>query len=148
MTTLYLDTEFNGHGGSLISMALASTDGEHFYGVWNLPHDIHPWVKQHVIPLLYSVEDPRLIHEGFAASRAALHAFLSRHQGATIVADWPADFGFLMSELVGSSFEQALNYQCTMKLIQTPPGEPKPLVPHNALSDAIALMEFCERRTA
>jgi hypothetical protein len=29
-----------------------------------------------------------------------------------------------------------------MQLIVTPPGEPKPKIPHNALSDAVALMQW------
>lgn len=39
---LYLDTEFNGHGGELISLALAAEDGRHWYGAalmhWHAGH--------------------------------------------------------------------------------------------------------------
>lgn len=30
---IYLDTEFNGHGGELISIALVDENGQDFYGV-------------------------------------------------------------------------------------------------------------------
>lgn len=36
---LYIDTEFNGFGGDLISLALATeaANGKHFYGILELP---------------------------------------------------------------------------------------------------------------
>lgn len=32
---LYLDTEFDGHGGPLISLAIAGDDGKTWYGIFN-----------------------------------------------------------------------------------------------------------------
>ena len=51
---LYLDTEFNGFKGELISLALFNVDGNHFYEVLELPADycVHPWVKANVVPVL------------------------------------------------------------------------------------------------
>lgn len=145
---LYLDTEFNGHGGKVISLAIASPTGENFYGLWNLVTlpELHPWVKEHVLPVL-----SRTSRDGPPASfptdpQRALQAYLLHHPGAHIYADWPADFSHFLECLTGPTFEQALNYQCTMHLIQTPPGEPVPEVPHNALSDAIALMKWHQSR--
>ena len=146
---LYLDTEFNGHGGELISLALASPDGRHFYGVRRIPENVHPWVAEHVVPLLekspflsgHSVLRPDK-YANPASFQCAVHCYLEAHPNADIYADWPHDFAHLMNCLAGPSFDQALNYQCTMHLIETPPGEPKPEVPHNALSDAVALMRW------
>jgi hypothetical protein len=146
---LYLDTEFNGHGGELISLALAAPNGENFYGVYNFPNRADPWVAEHVLPKLFSFKpfgegnDPGVTQP--VHFREKLHRFLKFYANAHIFADWPHDFAHFMNCLAGPSYDQALDYQCTMHLIKTPPGEPKPEVPHNALSDAIALMKWHQR---
>lgn len=145
---LYLDTEFNGHGGELISLALATPEeGLYFYGVksWITPKSIHPWVAEHVMPKITAFEfGPGLKPEMAQPHdfKRQLHRFLGAFPDAHIYADWPHDFAHLMNCLAGETYEQALDYQCTMHLIKTPPGEPVPEVPHNALSDAIALMRW------
>lgn len=143
MADLYLDTEFNGHGGQLISLALAEPDGTHWYEVLYLPPPslVHPWVKEHVVPFLYSVPPMSAGPVDSQYFRASLHSYLLKRPNATIYADWPEDFMHLLGLLCGPNGE-SLNWQCTMKLITTPPGVPNPVVPHNALSDAIALMEW------
>ena len=139
---LYLDCEFNGHGGELISLALADERGaasDHWYGVWPLPENVHPWVAENVIPKLGMVPcQPGLC-------RLALREYIKHRSGdgrLTIWADWPDDFAHLMRVMSGPSYDESWMVDCTMKLITTPPGEPKPETPHNALSDAIALMRW------
>jgi hypothetical protein len=56
--------------------------------------------------------------------------------------DWPADFEHLMRLMCGCHYGDSFMIPCTMQLIVTPVGEPKPTVPHNALSDAIALRDW------
>ena len=52
----FLDTEFNGFGGELISIALVPEYGDQeFYAVLPLPAYLHPWVERHVIPYLGNV---------------------------------------------------------------------------------------------
>ena len=53
MLRYFLDTEFKGFGGELISIALASEDSRHdpFYEAAECP-DPTPWVAQHIIPVL------------------------------------------------------------------------------------------------
>ncbi len=131
--TLYLDTEFNGHGGHLISLALVSNKSpDEFYGVLPLIDDVHPWVAQHVIPLLDREPEPP---EEF---RMRLRMFLERHSGEEIIADWPDDFKHLMSAMSGGSYERNWMVPCDMRLIVS--GDVRPERPHNALSDARALM--------
>jgi len=49
----FLDTEFNGFGGALISLALVPEIGDQdFYVSLPLPAEIHPWVEKNVIPYL------------------------------------------------------------------------------------------------
>lgn len=135
--TLYLDCEFNGHNGSLLSMALVSDkDGSYFYEVVHCGHYIDPWVQQNVIPKLYkSAIDPNRF-------RALLCIYLNEHLGEDIVADWPHDFTLLMLSMTGDSYLQSNMIPCTMRLINS--GQFTPDDPHNALSDAQALMKWCK----
>ena len=48
---LFLDCEFNGFGGELISMALVDEEGHYFYEVLDCPQPV-AWVAEHVMPLL------------------------------------------------------------------------------------------------
>lgn len=134
--TLYLDTEFNGHGGELISLALVSDrgDGSSFYGVWPLPSQVHPWVAEHVIPKLDSTSEP------VDVLRMRLQHYLEKHQGEDIVADWPDDFAHLMRAMSGDAYERSFMVECTLVLVNS--GEVRPELPHNALSDAVALMHW------
>ena len=142
---LWLDTEFDGHGGWLISLALAAEDGKHWYGILN-DVGFHPWVRENVMPKVYAMKPT--IEGIYDAVRFSLKEYLQARAGATIWADWPADFEYLMRLMVGPSYADSFVVPCTMQLIVTPDGEPKPEIPHNALSDAIALMEWHQRQSA
>ena len=131
--TLYLDCEFSRFHGKLISLALASTTGEHWYRVLLLPDDMHPWVKENVVPVLGAEPDKPVVF------RASLWEYLRTHRSETIIADWPEDFGHLMQWLCEPN-GMGLALELDMRLIRS--GELKPDVPHNALSDAIALMHW------
>jgi hypothetical protein len=130
---LYLDTEFNGFGGALISIALVSsrnTDDE-FYAVRHLPTKIVPWVAEHVVPFLVAdaMEDWQI--------RGKLVAYLRRHSDETIFADWPEDFVHLMMLLCEPGGIRT-DLELSMRLIAV--EGVAPAIPHNALSDARALM--------
>lgn len=128
---IFMDSEFNGFGGELISLALVSDDGTSWYNVLPLPERIDPWVAQHVVPILGKAP---VAPETF---RASLLAYLATRPGATIHADWPADFGYLLNCMMGDRFEAAFYVPFTFNLMTG--TDPKPDVPHNALSDATAL---------
>lgn len=131
--TLYLDCEFSNFHGNLISLALASTTGKHWYRVLPLPTDTNPWVMENVVPFLNKEPDDPMFF------RHSLWAYLRTHQDEEIIADWPEDFAHLMRQLCEpNGIAPAL--QLDMRLIQS--GELKPDIPHNALSDAIALMHW------
>ncbi len=133
--TLYLDTEFNGHGGKLISLALVSDKHpDTFYGELPLPERLHPWVAEHVVPHLRNMPEPPEVF------RMRLLHFIEKHSGEEIIADWPDDFKMLMYVMCGPTYEQSWVVPCTMRLIQS--GDLKPETPHYALSDAIALMHW------
>lgn len=137
---LYLDTEFNGFGGDLISMALV-TQWPHifFYEVLKYDHlKIDPWVAKNVIPVL---EKEPVDMDDFQWN---LRKFLASFSNIpiNIVADWPEDIAHFCKALItGPGFR-----------IPTPPItfeikniDYKSEVPHNAAYDALAMMKECEQ---
>ncbi|HSV26195.1 MAG TPA: hypothetical protein VLJ17_24625 [Xanthobacteraceae bacterium] len=135
--TLYLDTEFNGHAGQLISLALVSSSSpDYFYGVLPIAKHryVESWVIDNVLPHLN--QDP----EPLSHFRDRLRAFLQRYAGKEIVADWPGDFAHLMGLMCGPSYDKSFIIPCTLVLVES--GDLQSDTPHNALSDARALMKW------
>lgn len=130
---MWLDCEFNGFGGSLISMGIAAADGSEWYEVLECASPT-PWVAENVIPVLNKPAVP------FTALQASLVAFLKRFESPEIVADWPEDFSHLNRALlagVGRTYKVP-NFTMAMKY-DLPPTSKISKVPHNALEDAKAL---------
>lgn len=141
----FLDTEFDGFGGALLSLALVPDDGdEEFYCVIKNDVITDPWVERNVVPYLNTVPEA-LKDEPMSRSDAAhaLAAYLAHVEEPLIVADWPEDLAqFSMLLLVGPG-----------RMVTVPPFTLKMLdlsgfstaanseVPHNALHDARALRD-------
>ncbi|WP_265530643.1 3'-5' exoribonuclease [Sphingomicrobium marinum] len=141
----FLDTEFDGFGGALLSLALVPEDGgEEFYAI--IKHDVitDPWVERNVLPYLNTV--PEALKE-LPLSRSdaahALAAYLAHDDEPLIVADWPEDLAqFSMLLLVGPG-----------RMVTIPPFTLQMIdlsgfstaanseVPHNALHDARSLRD-------
>ena len=136
---LYLDTEFDGHAGALVSLALAGDDNSQLYGIFDAFCG-DPWVAENVAPKLYALKPT--LSGGRDVLRFSLKEYLKQREGCTIWADWPADFEHLTRLMCGDHYSESFMIPCTMQMIVTPVGEPKPAIPHNALSDAIALRDW------
>lgn len=136
---LFLDTEFNGFGGDLISLALVAEDGREWYGVLPLPPGIMPWVKANVLPHLILDGDEASLFTSLGEFQSSLACFLIQFDGAEVIADWPSDFEHLchMMTYAGMQAGWRIPIECTMRLVRVPNVNPE--VPHNALSDARAL---------
>ena len=129
---VFLDAEFNGFGGALISLGLVCEDGREWYEVAETPPEPHPFVAQHVLPLLGKEPIGR---EPFSASLAA---FLVDVSQPVIIADWPDDIGCLCEGLGQFGSGMRFRLGCTFVLLpQQPPCASQ--TTHNALSDAHAL---------
>lgn len=140
----YLDCEFNGFGGELISLALVSSDLEYaFYEV--VPHEglvLNPWVEEHVIPVLY--RKPKDSIEGF---KHKLAMFLREHavnNHLTIVADWPEDIKYFCEALITGPGMASITPNITFEMDRTGLVDTSEYsaLPHNALEDARALALF------
>jgi hypothetical protein len=140
----FLDTEFNGFGGALISLALVPEDGEEFYATLQSEVAALPWVEQNVVPFLDHVPvglvSPRLSRRDAAI---ALSHYLAIDPEPEILADWPEDISQFCNLLMTGPGEMVPVPAITFQL--TPLGgfstAANSAVPHNALHDARALKE-------
>lgn len=140
----FLDTEFNGFGGELLSIALVPDEGEEFYVTLSCSAPLVPWVERNVVPYLNTVPIPlRQPAIDRPEAAAAIAHYLQAENDALIVADWPEDIAqFCMLLLTGPGTMvpvPPLHFQLlTLHGFSTAANS---AVPHNALHDARALRE-------
>jgi hypothetical protein len=140
----FLDTEFNGWNGALLSLALVPDDGEELYLTLDWDGPLEGWVERNVIPYLDSVPEP-LVSPRMSrvdAARTVSH-YLAGDPDPLIVADWPEDIAQLSALLVtgpGVMVEvPGLRFQFLPLSGFSTAANSK--VPHNALHDARALRD-------
>lgn len=153
----FLDTEYNGWRGELLSLALVPEDGgEEFYMTLQPATPPNSWVQQNVVPYLDMVPEllmsPRLPPEQGARE---LSAWLMSEQRAQsygadrrlpqieVVADWPEDVSQFCSLLTIGPGRSVEVPPITFQLLSLPGFSPaaNSKVPHNALHDARALRD-------
>jgi hypothetical protein len=140
----FLDTEFNGWGGALLSLALVPEDGEELYLTLDWTGALEPWVERHVVPYLDSVPDSLLSPRMSRADAArTLSHYLTGDPEPLIVADWPEDiaqFNMLLLTGPGTMVEAPpLRFHFVELSGFSTAANSK--VPHNALHDARALRD-------
>jgi hypothetical protein len=139
---LFLDTEFNGFGGELLSMALVPEDerAKEFYcEIEHTPSEMIQWVKDNVI----SVMDGEPV--SFGAFQHRLQNYICSFTGIEIVADWPDDIGYFCASLITNPGERIMlpgpiQFQLDCSL------DYNSEVPHHALHDARGIRECYLRR--
>jgi hypothetical protein len=140
----FLDTEFNGFGGALLSLALIPEDGEEFYATLQCADPLEPWVERHVAPFLDMVPDqlsgPRLTR---IDAGAALAHYLQADPAPLLVADWPEDISQLCMLLLTGPGTMVPVPPLSFELIPLPgfSTAANSAVPHNALHDARAFRD-------
>ena len=141
----FLDCEYNGFGGALLSLALVPDDGsEEFYVTLACGDPLHPWVERHVLPFLDSVPagltSPRLEREQAAL---ALAAWLAGDRAVEVLADWPDDIAYFCRLLTVAPGRMVPVPPLAFRLLTLHnfSTAANSAVPHNALHDARALRE-------
>lgn len=140
----FLDTEYNGVGGALLSLALVPDRGDELYLTLQTFDPILDWVERNVIPYLDSVSEqlscPRLSRSNAAH---ALQTFLSHDEEALIVADWPEDIAQLCNLMITGPGGMIDTGHITFRLMPMSnfSTAANSKVPHNALHDARALRD-------
>lgn len=132
----FLDAEYNGFGGELISIALVPEDqaAAPFYAAVRCDAPT-PWVAEHVLPVLATLPLTR------AEVARRFGEYLIDDPAPLLVADWPEDIAHAARLLITGPGQmkpiRSLRFELVDPHIMGPgaPGD----VPHNALSDARAL---------
>lgn len=136
---LYLDCEFNGFRGELISIALVSACGTCFYRiVSDTIERPTQWVSEHVIPLLESYCG--MCARGTRSEiRSDLEVFLAQFDSIHVVADWPEDIMHFCKLLLTDVPGHRINTPpLTMEIVRVDCSSE---LPHNALADAIGIRD-------
>ena len=132
----YIDSEFNGTGGQLLSIALVREDGAHFYAVLPMHELVQPWVREHVLPHLGQEPIERL------QVVKKMQKFLRKDKGPHVfIADWPEDIAHFCSLLLRDHGKRNDPDRMALLLLDLPGFDTADAsaVPHNALEDARAL---------
>jgi hypothetical protein len=140
----FLDTEYNGWGGALLSLALVPDEGEELYVTLDWDGVLDPWVERNVVPYLdmvpHSLVSPRMSRAD--AARAVAHYFAG-DADPLVVADWPEDIALFSALLVTGPGVMAevpgLKFHFMSLIGFSTAANSK--VPHNALHDARALRD-------
>lgn len=131
---LYLDTEFNGFKGNLISLGIYNTNGEHWYNELDyklINKPIILWVIQNVIPKLEGTPID------FIKFQMQLCEYLNKHENEIIYADWAEDFQHLLDHIYAN---YGIKYLKKLKLeLITTEDKFISKIPHHALYDAEVL---------
>lgn len=128
---IYIDCEFNGWMGELLSFAMVADDGREFYAVLPEPRIWDKWCFENVLPVLNKAPV-----ESYADFRLAFLEFLRGFDTPTIVADWPADILHFCKVMLGDNHTQSVMRACHIEMIAC---DYQSAIPHNALEDARAI---------
>lgn len=137
---LWIDTEFNGFRGELLSIALVAENGEEFYEILAFPANIDPWVAEHVLPVMNCDGEMPRVQKLAGRVRQELQQFLMRFDTIHLIADWPEDIAHFCRLLLTDKPGERINTPpLTMEIVRFDAGSD---VPHNALEDARAMKRF------
>jgi len=140
----FLDTEYNGWGGALLSLALVPDHGEELYLTLDWQGPLEAWVERNVVPYLDAVPEsfvsPRMNRAD--AARTIAH-YLAGDPDPLIVADWPEDIALFNALLVTGPgvMAEVPALKCQFVALAGFSTAANSNVPHNALHDARSLRD-------
>lgn len=161
----FLDCEFDGFGGPLLSLALIREDNEAIYIIYQdqLDKVKDPWVKENVLPIIMNIPSPIPGMAYWTNHETGAHIIAQLLHGdpdPVIITDWPDDVAYfckaimtgpgMMVNIPGLKFEvrrvdawpSKLTERYEQRLKKTPAemgiGLQRP-VQHNSYWDAQAL---------
>jgi hypothetical protein len=141
----FLDCEYNGFGGALISLALVPEHGgEELYLTFDLADPIEPWVERNVLPFIAQVPDHLNLPPTSREQAAHIIAmFLGGDEQPEVLADWPTDIELLCGLLSFAPGQTVALPETRFRLLNVGRFSPaeNSAVPHNALHDARALRD-------
>ena len=140
----FLDTEYNGWSGALLSLALVPDEGDELYLTLDWEGTLEDWVERNVVPYLDMVPEP-LVSPRMSRSDAArtVAHYLAGDPDPVLVADWPEDIAQFNTLLVTGPGIMAEVPSITFQFVSLAgfSTAANSKVPHNALHDARALRD-------
>lgn len=146
----FLDCEYDGFGGPLLSLALVPEEGdEEYYALLEHERPLSDWVERHVAPFFDMV--PALLRRTPQPAGTVAHelaAWLAGLSEVEIVADWPEDIALFCRLLMPGDGQVVDVPPLTFRWLRTPGFSTarNSAVPHNALHDARALRDHVVER--
>jgi hypothetical protein len=141
----FLDCEYDGFGGPLLSLALVPEDGsEEFYAVLEHERPLTDWVERNVAPYFNTVPDALRREQQRSEEVAAdVAAWLEGFAEVEIVADWPEDLALFCRLLMTGNGQMVTVPPLTLRLLNLAGFSTarNSAVPHNALHDARSLRD-------
>jgi hypothetical protein len=141
----FLDAEYNGFGGALISLALVpeAEGAAPFYEALACEQPT-PWIAEHVLPVLRTAPISRTL----MAARFA--DYLGDDEDPLLVADWPEDIAHAAMLMVVAPGRRLPLDRIAFRMIDPIGFDAAAFsaVPHNAYQDALALRAFILRHEA
>ena len=140
----YLDCEFDGHNGPLLSLALVREDGRSIH-IRTTEQASDPWVIANVIPIMDSHHATKSLNKAYLDDVGGfIREFLGDCENPTIIADSPVDIGrFCRALSTGSdgAWASADFPHMTFEVhnVDCYPTDLVGAVQHNAWWDAMAL---------
>lgn len=141
----YIDCEFDGHNGPLLSIAIVRSDlSEMYIQVLNDASD--PWVIANVLPVIDKHKSTNVQCLPEVAVGSFLRGFIAFDDDPIIIADSPVDIGrFCRAISTGTSWQWVSTSQPRMTFevhnVDCYPTTLEGAVQHNAWWDAMALRE-------
>lgn len=139
----YIDCEFDGHGGQLMSFAMVREDGFSVHITTDaIARD--PWVLANVVPLLDSHDADLIWTTEINNVGTVLHHFMEHCERPVIVADSPVDIGRFCTAITtnpNGGWASAEYSLMTFEVhnVDCWPNDIPGAVQHNAYWDAMAL---------
>lgn len=141
----FLDVEFDGRKGDIISLALLTeNDKDYLYLIASDVEVTVPWVQDNVVPILKDIGDYFYNECRQLDFGPMLRNFLKNDDDIVIIADSPVDIGWFCSTyMTGIDGNWMSNKKRRMSLfvenVETYPNNLEGCIRHNALHDARAL---------
>lgn len=154
MMRYYLDCEFNGMGGELLSLALVCENQTRhsLYLVREGMPDVEPWVAENVLPMIHAdmnAPGPRIVLVAPLSEWAsAIESILEGDSDVTIVTDWPDDIKYVCELIItgpGTMINVRPSIKFEMHRVDAYPTDLPGAIQHNAYWDAMALRRRLER---
>ena len=151
ISRFYIDCEFDGHNGPLLSIALVKDDGDGIH----IQADVEPmdlWVRRNVLPIMDAHKAPKMAKVYHNDVGGVIRAFIGDCECPLIVADSPVDIGrFCRALSTGPDGEWASAAYSKMRFevhnVDCYPTNLVGAIQHNAWWDAMALRHVLRERS-